>query len=66
MSLTDADVSKLAAGLHQARRTWDRHRAPLTAQHPDMTMADGYRVQQALVAMLTAGGRAHRRLQARG
>lgn len=55
MSLTDAEVTKLAADLHQARQAGIAI-PPLTARHPGMTMADGYRVQQELVAALTAGG----------
>ena len=55
MTLTDAEVSHLAAALHQARQTGVAI-PPLTAQHPGLTMADGYRVQQELVAMLTAEG----------
>jgi 2-keto-4-pentenoate hydratase len=55
MTLTDAEVSKLATDLHQARRSGVAI-APLTVERPDMTMADGYRVQQELVAMLTAEG----------
>ena len=53
MSLTDAEVGKLAADLYQARQTRIAI-PPLTAQYPGLTMADGYRVQQELVATLTA------------
>ena len=56
MSLTDAEVSELAAGLYQARRTGIAI-APLTVQHPDMTMADGYLVQQGVVAATADGDR---------
>jgi 2-keto-4-pentenoate hydratase len=55
MTLTDSDVGQLAAALHQARRSGVAI-PPLTAQHPGMTMADGYRVQQELVRRLTAEG----------
>jgi len=55
MTITDAEVSKLAAALHEARATGVAI-PPLTARHPGMTMADGYRVQQELVARLTAEG----------
>ena len=55
MTLTDAEVSMLAADLYQARQT-GMAIPPLTAQHAGMTMADGYRVQQELVAILTAEG----------
>ena len=55
MTLTGAEVSQLASDLHHARRTGIPI-PPLTDQHPGMTMTDGYRVQQALVAMLTAEG----------
>lgn len=55
MSLTDAEVSKLAADLYQARQARIAI-PPLTAQYPGMTMTDGYRVQKKLVATLTAAG----------
>jgi 2-keto-4-pentenoate hydratase len=55
VTLTDSDVGQLAAALHQARRSGVAI-PPLTAQHPGMTMADGYRVQQELVRRLTAEG----------
>ena len=53
MSLTDAEVAKLAADLYQARQARIAI-PPLTAQYPGLTMTDGYRVQQELVATLTA------------
>ena len=55
MTLTGAEVSKLASDLHHARRTGIPI-PPLTDQHPAMTMTDGYRVQQALLALLTTEG----------
>jgi 2-keto-4-pentenoate hydratase len=55
MSLTDAEVSKLAADLYQARQARIAI-PPLTAQYPGLTMTDGYRVQQELVATLIAAG----------
>ncbi len=55
MTLTDAEVSKLATDLYDARQTGVAI-PPLTAQHAGLTMADGYRVQQELVAILTAEG----------
>ena len=54
-SLTDAEVSKLAADLYQARQARIAI-PPLTAQYPGLTMTDGYRVQQELVATLLAAG----------
>ena len=55
MTLTDAEVSKLAADLYQARQTRIAV-PPLTAQYPDLSMADAYRIQQELVALLAADG----------
>jgi len=55
MSLTDAEVAKLAADLYQARQARIAI-PPLTAQYPGLTMTDGYRVQQELVATLLAAG----------
>jgi 2-keto-4-pentenoate hydratase len=55
MPLTDAEARQAADDLYQARQTGVPI-APLTAQHPGMDMADGYRVQQELVARLTADG----------
>ena len=55
MTLTDAEVSKLAADLYQARQTRIAI-PPLTAQYPDLSMADAYRIQQELVALLAADG----------
>lgn len=48
MTISDADVREMGEALFDARR---RRTAiePLTDRHPDMTMADGYRVQQDLV-----------------
>ncbi|HEV8221838.1 MAG TPA: fumarylacetoacetate hydrolase family protein [Streptosporangiaceae bacterium] len=55
MPLTDAEARQAADDLYQARQTGVPI-APLTARHPGMDMADGYRVQQELVARLTADG----------
>lgn len=55
MPLTDAEAGQAADDLYQARQTGVPI-APLTARHPGMDMADGYRVQQELVARLTADG----------
>jgi 2-keto-4-pentenoate hydratase len=55
MPLTDETVSALGAALYQAR-TSGVAIAPLTDAHPDMDMADAYRVQQDLVARLLADG----------
>lgn len=55
MTVTDADVAGMALALFEARRTRVPVE-PLTALHPDMTMADGYRVQQDLVRRLLADG----------
>ncbi len=55
MSLDDQTVSALGAALYEARTTGNAI-APLTDEHPDMTMAEAYRVQQDLVARLLAGG----------
>jgi 2-keto-4-pentenoate hydratase len=55
MALSEAEVAVLATGLFQARRSGIPV-PPLTDQHPGLTVTDGYRVQQALVARLTAGG----------
>ena len=54
-TLTDAEVSKLAADLYQARQTGVAI-PPLTEERPELTMADGYRIQQELVARLAADG----------
>lgn len=51
--LTDP-VAK-ATALYEARRT-RRPIEPFTAAEPDLTMADGYRIQQELVAMLLDDG----------
>ena len=55
MTLTDTEVSQAADDLYLARQTGVPI-APLTARHPGMGLADGYRVQQELVARLTADG----------
>jgi 2-keto-4-pentenoate hydratase len=54
-TLTDAEVSKLAADLYQARQTGIAI-PPLTEERPGLTMADGYRIQQELVTRLAADG----------
>ncbi|MBE7159271.1 MAG: hypothetical protein INR62_12720, partial [Rhodospirillales bacterium] len=54
-TLTDAEVSKLAADLYQARQTGVAI-PPLAEERPGLTMADGYRIQQELVARLAADG----------
>ena len=55
MPLTDAEAGQAADDLYRARQTGVPI-GPLTARHPGMDMADGYRVQQELVARLTADG----------
>jgi len=55
MPLTDDQVARAAGDLYQARRSGVPI-APLTRRHPGMDLADGYRVQQELVALLTADG----------
>jgi 2-keto-4-pentenoate hydratase len=55
MPLTAAEVSKAARDLYEARQTGVPI-APLTGRHPGMDLADGYRVQQELVSLLTADG----------
>ena len=54
-TLTDDEVSKLAADLYQARRTGIAI-PPLTGERPGLTMADGYRIQEDLLARLIADG----------
>lgn len=53
--LSERDVELMAAALYEARRTRIAI-APLSADRPEMSMADGYRVQQRLVARLLADG----------
>ena len=55
MPLTDDQVARAARDLYQARRSGVPI-APLTGRHPGMDLTDGYRVQQELVALLTADG----------
>jgi len=55
MPLDDSTVAALGTALFQAR-TSGVAIGPLTAAHPDMDMADAYRVQQDVVARLLAGG----------
>lgn len=55
MALSETEVGKLAADLLHARRSGIPV-PPLTGQYPGLTMADGYRVQQAQVARLIADG----------
>ena len=55
MPLTDDQVAGAARDLYQARRSGVPI-APLTGRHPGMDLTDGYRVQQELVARLTADG----------
>jgi 2-keto-4-pentenoate hydratase len=54
-TLTDAEVSKLAADLYQARQTRVAI-APLTDERPGLTMADAYQIQEKLLAQLVADG----------
>jgi 2-keto-4-pentenoate hydratase len=54
-TLTDAEVSKLAADLYQARQTRVAI-PPLTDERPGLTMADAYRIQEDLLARLVADG----------
>jgi 2-keto-4-pentenoate hydratase len=54
-TLDDTDVAAMAEALYRARVSGIPI-APLTGTHPGMTMADGYRVQQDLVARLVADG----------
>jgi 2-keto-4-pentenoate hydratase len=55
MPLSDDQVARAARDLYRARR-WGVPIDPLTGRHPGMDLADGYRVQQELVALLTADG----------
>jgi 2-keto-4-pentenoate hydratase len=55
MTLTSAEARQLAAGLYRARQTGVAI-PPLTAQYPDLTMADAYQIQQELVGLLAADG----------
>jgi 2-keto-4-pentenoate hydratase len=54
-TLTDAEVSKLAADLYQARQTGIAI-PPLTDERPGLTLADSYRIQQELLDRLIADG----------
>lgn len=55
MALTEGTVAELGAALYEARASRVPI-APLTDAHPDLDLADAYRVQQDLVARLLAGG----------
>ncbi|HEY8473280.1 MAG TPA: fumarylacetoacetate hydrolase family protein [Natronosporangium sp.] len=55
MGLSDATVAALGAALYEARVN-RQPVDPLTAAHPEMDVADAYRVQQDLVARLLADG----------
>lgn len=55
MALTEDTVAELGAALYRARASRVPI-APLTDAHPDLDLADAYRVQQDLVARLLAGG----------
>jgi 2-keto-4-pentenoate hydratase len=55
VALTDEQVGALGAALYDAR-TSGTPIAPLTDEHPDLGMADAYRVQQDLVRRLLATG----------
>ena len=55
VTLSDAEVSKLAADLYQARQTGVAI-PPLTDERPGLTIADSYRVQQELLDRLIADG----------
>ena len=54
-TLTDAEVSKLAADLYQARQT-GLAIPPLTDERPELTMADAYLIQEKLLERLVADG----------
>jgi len=55
MSLTDGEVARIAADLHQARLTGVPI-PPLTDERPDLDVTDAYRIQQDLVGRLMADG----------
>lgn len=55
MTLTDDRIAQLAEALYRARKS-GAPIEPLTADHPDMTVTDAYRVQQGLVKRLLADG----------
>lgn len=54
--LTDTDVSAFARGLDESERSRAQTRA-LSLVHPDATMEDAYRVQEAWIARKVAAGR---------
>jgi 2-keto-4-pentenoate hydratase len=55
VTLSDEAVAEYGAALFEARRT-RVPLAPLTDAHPDMSVADAYRVQQDLVGRLAGSG----------
>ncbi len=55
MSITDTDVERLAAHVFHAQSTATAIRK-LTVDHPEFTVADGYRVQNAVRAAYVAAG----------
>jgi 2-keto-4-pentenoate hydratase len=54
-TIPERDIESMVDALYEARRTGVPI-APLTSTRPEMSMADGYRVQQGLVARLLADG----------
>jgi 2-keto-4-pentenoate hydratase len=55
MTLNDARAEELASAIYAARRSGVPI-APLTDLHPDLTLEDGYRIQQAVVRHYLADG----------
>lgn len=56
MPLSDAQIADMAARLDAAEKSGQQI-GHFSREHPDMTIADGYRVQRAWVASKLAGGR---------
>ena len=54
--LTDDTIRAFARDLHEAERTRTQIRG-ISALHPDTTLDDAYRIQEALVALKVASGR---------
>lgn len=58
MSLTGADVERIAGDLVQAERS-QRPIAPLTTSFPELAVEDAYAVQRAVIAIRLAAGATH-------
>jgi 2-oxo-hept-3-ene-1,7-dioate hydratase len=54
--MLDADTTARSRELYEARKS-AHAAAPLLARHPQMTIADGYAIQRAWVALELADGR---------